>query len=639
MVAGFGQSGRVQETSAGIHRTPKRQRLGVIHQIQHGDICTLVRNFTNGSSKWFTVVGGRQESFGTPVKIAPRKGYQIGIQMLTNVSIRTKIISAMSVVLVVAVFLGAFSIRQMQLINARTVDIHTGWLQSVRLLGDLRAYTLTYRGLVRAHILANDAAGKAAMDKNYDLVVAGIERSQKAYVAVITSEEERALYRDFQQAWTTYFAATQNVLAASRRNDEATARDLHVKIAPAALKADELLAKDVELNNKGADAAGQLAADTYSSAFLMVVMILGLTVTVAIGIGFLLTRDVTRGISSVLEPMRALSNGDLGVEIPHQGERTEIGSIADTLQLFKQALIAKRAADETALANSDAQIQRSHRVDRITGDFESMIGDLVAALSSSSIKLEAAAGTLTATADSTEKDSTEAANASQEVSTNVQAVASASEEITSSVNEIGRQVQESSRVAQDAVRQAETTDASITELLTAASRIGDVVKLINAVSEQTNLLALNATIEAARAGEAGRGFAVVASEVKALAAQTSKATDDIGAQIAGMQKATENSARTIREVGVTIRLISEISAAIAAAVEEQGAATKEISRNVQHAATGSSKVAQRITAVSRGASETGSASGQVLTSAQMLSQESVRLQAEVGKFLEAVRAA
>jgi methyl-accepting chemotaxis protein len=103
-----------------------------------------------------------------------------------------------------------------------------------------------------------------------------------------------------------------------------------------------------------------------------------------------------------------------------------------------------------------------------------------------------------------------------------------------------------------------------------------------------------------------------------------------------MQKATENSARTIREVGVTIRLISEISAAIAAAVEEQGAATQEISRNVQHAATGSGKVVQRISVVSRSASETGSASGQVLTSAQMLSQESVRLKTEVGKFLEAV---
>ena len=71
----------------------------------------------------------------------------------------------------------------------------------------------------------------------------------------------------------------------------------------------------------------------------------------------------------------------------------------------------------------------------------------------------------------------------------------------------------------------------------------------------------------------------------------------------------------------------------------QGAATLEISRNVQHAATGSSKVAERIAAVSRGASETGSASDQVLTSAQILSRESARLKAEVGKFLAAVRAA
>jgi methyl-accepting chemotaxis protein len=559
--------------------------------------------------------------------------------MLSQLSIRAKIIISVSVLIMATVGMGVLSIRQMQAINAGTVDIQSNWLQRVRLVGDLRAYTLMYRGLVRAHILANDVAGKAAMDKNNELIVAAIDKSAKAYEAAIGSDEERELYGEFQQAWASYFAATQGILAASRKSDEATARDLHVKIAPAALKADELLSNDVGLINKGADAAGQLATETYNSAFQMVIVLLGLTTVFGACIGFYLTRDVSRGIASVVKPMRDLSDGDLAAQIPHQGDKTEIGTIADTLQIFKDALIAKRAADEAAQKDADIKIQRGQRNDKITREFEAMISELVSSLSSSSTELEAAANTLTTTAELTEKTSNEAAAASQEVSSNVQSVASATEEITSSVNEIGRQVTESSRVAKEAVRQAQRTDTSMTELSQAAARIGDVVKLITAVAEQTNLLALNATIEAARAGEAGRGFAVVASEVKALAAQTSKATDEISTQIAGMQAATNDSVKTIKEIGVVISQISEISSTIAAAVEEQSSATQEIARSVQNVAQHSGEVAHSIENVSRGAGETGSASGQVLSSAKMLSSESTRLKVEVEKFLATVRAA
>ncbi|MGL4261809.1 MAG: methyl-accepting chemotaxis protein, partial [Afipia sp.] len=460
---------------------------------------------------------------------------------------------------------------------------------------------------------------------------------------MITSPEERALYNEWVEVWESYKKGAQEVMALSRKAAGSYPREAHdlntMTVNLIGIKADGILRKDIDLNNKGADAAGQEANDGYQAAFKMVVIALGLAVVLGIVAGIYLIRDVSRGITSIVTPMKALGEGDLTAVVPHQGEKTEIGTMADTLQVFKDALIAKKAADQAAAADADAKIARGQRVDNITRDFEKLIGELVGSLSSSSTELEAAANTLTSTAEVTGKTSGEAAAASQEVSSNVQSVAVATEEITSSVGEIGRQVQESSRVANEAVRQAQKTDTSITELSKAAARIGDVVKLITAVAEQTNLLALNATIEAARAGDAGRGFAVVASEVKALAAQTAKATDEISAQVAGMQTATQESVATIKEIGKTITLISEISSTIAAAVEEQGAATQEIARNVQQAASLSGEVANSITDVSRGAGETGAASGQVLSAAQMLSTDSTRLKTEVEKFLTNVRAA
>jgi methyl-accepting chemotaxis protein len=197
----------------------------------------------------------------------------------------------------------------------------------------------------------------------------------------------------------------------------------------------------------------------------------------------------------------------------------------------------------------------------------------------------------------------------------------------------------SRKIAQSAVEYARSTDTRITALSQAAGRIGEVVQLITGIAEQTNLLALNATIEAARAGDAGRGFAVVAQEVKALAAQTAKATDEIGKQILGMQSATQESVDAIKQIGAVILQISDVSEVIAAAVEEQGAATREIARNVQMASDGAGRVGSAIADVHQGAADTGSASGQVLSSAQSLSNQASQLKLEVESFLASIRVA
>ncbi len=563
--------------------------------------------------------------------------------MLAKYSIRTKIITVVAFLLVAMTGMGLLAVKNLRSINANTVDIVTNWMPSVRVLGDLRAGIITYRNVIREHMLAETLEAKLAAEKTLATVIESNTKIRTSYEAMITSPEERALYNQWVQKWTAYKKGTEEVMALSRKEAgqvPLAAHEMNSKtVNKIGLESDEILKKDIDLNNKGADTAAQDAADNYAFSFMMLAMILGAAVIIGIAVGLYLVRDVSTGINSIVEPMQALGKGDLAAAVPHQGEKTEIGAMADVLQVFKEALIAKKAADEAAAADAEAKIERGRRVDSITRNFESMIGEIVQTVSSASTQLEASASTLSATAERSQTLTTAVAAASEEASTNVQSVASATEELSSSVNEISRQVQESARMATDAVGQARVTNDRVSELSKAASRIGDVVELINTIAGQTNLLALNATIEAARAGEAGRGFAVVASEVKALAEQTAKATGEIGQQITGIQAATNESVNAIKEISGTIERLSEISSTIAAAVEEQGAATQEISRNVQQAAQGTQQVSSNITDVQRGASETGSASSQVLSAAQSLSGDSNRLKLEVGKFLDSVRAA
>lgn len=563
--------------------------------------------------------------------------------MLAKYSIRAKITATVAFLLVAMTGMGLLAVRNMRAINANTVEISTSWLPSVRALGDLRAGTITYRNVIREHMLAETLEEKLASEKVLAGVIESNAKIRQIYESMITSPDERAIYNEWLKTWQDYKKGTEDVMALSRKAAGQTPHEAHelntTKVNKIGLAADEILKKDIDLNNTGADKAAKDAADTYSESFMMLAAILGVVIIAGVAVSFLMVRDVSSGIASIVAPMQALGKGDLSAQVPHQGEKTEIGAMADTLQVFKQALIAKKAADEAAALDAEAKIERGRRVDGITRDFESMIGDIVQTVSSASGQLETSAGTLSATAQRSQQLTTAVAAASEEASTNVQSVASATEELSSSVNEISRQVQESARMAGDAVDQARKTNDRVSELSKAASRIGDVVELINTIAGQTNLLALNATIEAARAGEAGRGFAVVASEVKALAEQTAKATGEIGQQIAGIQAATQESVGAIKEISGTIERLSEISSTIAAAVEEQGAATQEISRNVQQAAQGTQQVSANITDVQQGASETGSASSQVLSAAQTLSSDSNRLKLEVGKFLQSVRAA
>jgi methyl-accepting chemotaxis protein len=488
----------------------------------------------------------------------------------------------------------------------------------------------TRRPVTTAELSSMDRA-QGRVDVDRERIEAGIDQIGKP---------ER-LVKPLKEAVQGYFVDVAPVIeqeipaARSDGKYKMSNDDLAAAIVPAIQRfvvlRDAALAESADRAQAARDGALLMLALT-AIAVLALLAVLG-------GVTVMLRRRVIAPLSTLTGVVSELAAGKHEVVIPAIDRSDEIGTMAKSLQVFKEALVAKEAADKAAGVEANAKIKRGQRVDRITGDFETVIGGIVEIVSAASSALETSADTLTATAARSEELTSVVAAASEEASTNVQSVASATEEMASSVNEISRQVQDSARIAGEAVSQAQGTNDRVAELAKAAARIGDVVELINQIAGQTNLLALNATIEAARAGEAGRGFAVVASEVKALAEQTSKATDEISQQVQGIQSATQESVGAIREIGNTIGRMSEIASAIAAAVEEQGAATQEIARNVQRAAQGTQQVSSNITDVQRGASRTGSESSQVLSAARSLSSESNRLKLEVSKFLSAVRAA
>jgi methyl-accepting chemotaxis protein len=385
------------------------------------------------------------------------------------------------------------------------------------------------------------------------------------------------------------------------------------------------------------DASGAATAETWGTIYTTLSSIFGAILLVVFGSILLVRREITGPIFEIVGSLKSLSDGKLDIAISGTERKDEVGDISKTAQIFKENLIAAERMRAQQKVEQDKQIERAKKMEVAIANFDKMISEVVETVSSASTELQATAQSLSATAEETTQQSNSVAAASEQMTQNVQTVASATEELSASIKEIGTQVSMSTRIASDAAMQAEETDAKVQILSEAAQKIGTVVTIISDIASQTNLLALNATIEAARAGEAGKGFAVVASEVKNLATQTAKATEEITLQVQEIQQSTGSSAKAIRAITETINKINEISSTIAAAVEEQGAATQEISRNVQQAAAGTQEVSSNIVGVTQASQDTSAGSTQVLSAANELAKNGVRLKRDVSAFLSEVR--
>ena len=356
-------------------------------------------------------------------------------------------------------------------------------------------------------------------------------------------------------------------------------------------------------------------------------------------VAIVLFRLVTQPIRNLTEVMRSLTENNLEIEVPYTKLGSEIGSMARKAEIFKKNAIAKVKLEQETIENEKKlREEKIKAMNDLAERFDRKVQTIIREVVSGVAQLKTNSEHMAKVISNTNDRAAEVVRTTLETLENVKNVASSAEVLSSSTHEIEEKIHQSSHSVRLAVQAQEKADGVSKALAEAASKIGEILDMIQNIAGQINLLALNATIESARAGEAGKGFAVVANEVKNLAGQTTKATDEISSHVAHIQQVSVQVIDALSTIGSAVKDVDTYSSAISQAVGQQTETTREIADSMGIAADRTGRISVDVGEVKQDSVKAMDSSDQVLQVVNNLSQQSERLTQEVSAFIKEIAA-
>lgn len=496
-----------------------------------------------------------------------------------NVSARAAL--SFSAIALLLLFVGCFSLVQVQALRETEQVMETNWLAGVRDSGGLRSDVLELRLMVARSLIPS--ADESAADARRDI---GERRSQieqrvSSYLASpLIDEQERQLVGQVQTAVHGYEQSLEQLLTFLSGSDAPAAITLfNGGMRQQGSDINEALAALTAYNDEGAKASSLSAGSVYSRSLWVLLGVVAVAVVATVGLAVGFTRSITQPLGQALRVAERIAGSDLSqsVEIDGREGPARLLSALATMQATLRATLKHIGDSSTQLATATEEMTSvAHEGKRGLQRQNEQVELAATAVNQMTAAIEEVASNSASTSDSV-RDSTAAAEAGRR---HVNDTVNAIDSLSARIGETGGFVQGLAGQARD---------------------ISKVLDVIRTIAEQTNLLALNAAIEAARAGDQGRGFAVAADEVRALAHRTGQSTQEIEQMIAAIQSGTDSVVKATalstqeadrtfdvaREAGAmldniaaSVAIINERTVMIAAAAEQQAQVAREVDRSL-----------------------------------------------------------